>query len=251
MQNPKKPRSIKWEYIVPIIVAIITALAAIIAAVITSKGQSSAPIQTITPLSTPSRPLQSPATTSVQTPIGTPTLNDPLSGQDENQWAVGTYNDGYCKFIGGTYHARGNNNGSDNFCTSGNSDFSNFTYQVNMQIISGDCGGIIFRADDVANNFYSFEICQDGSYDFLIYKKDNASSVINQKVNSAIYTGLQIQNIIKVVANGNVFDLYVNNKKIDSVTNSTFSHGQIGIIAKAKNNPPTEVAFSNAEVWVP
>jgi hypothetical protein len=54
-----------------------------------------------------------------------------------------------------------------------------------------------------------------------------------------------------VVAKGNSFTLYVNHQPIDTITDSTYSHGHIGLIAivYGKGGQPTEVEFSNVKVW--
>jgi hypothetical protein len=57
-------------------------------------------------------------------------------------------------------------------------------------------------------------------------------------------------NLIAIVANSNTFTLYINHQLINSVQDSTYSQGQIGLVAD-NDNSPTEVAFSNAKVWVP
>jgi hypothetical protein len=54
--------------------------------------------------------------------------------------------------------------------------------------------------------------------------------------------------VIAVVANAGAFDLYANKQKISSMSDSTFSHGQIGVAASASNDP-AEVVYSNAKVW--
>ncbi len=64
----------------------------------------------------------------------------------------------------------------------------------------------------------------------------------------AIHTGLNASNVIAVVANGNTLDLYVNMQKIASVTDSTYNHGIIGLIADPTNNP-TELVYINAKGW--
>src|SRR5258708_20163294 len=47
--------------------------------------------------------------------------------------------------------------------------FSNFAFQVQMTILQGDEGGVIFRADPVHSKFYLFRISQSGSYDLFVY----------------------------------------------------------------------------------
>ena len=72
--------------------------------------------------------------------------------------------------------------------------------------------------------------------------------VIKQGNSSAIQKGLNQPNLLAVVALGNTFDLYVNNRHIDTVTDGTLSSGQIGLAAEEVRNP-TDVLFRNAMVW--
>ncbi len=74
------------------------------------------------------------------------------------------------------------------------------------------------------------------------------AKTLTSNSSSAIKTGLNQSNLIAVVANGSTLDLFVNGQKIDSVLDSTYSHGQIGVVADATNNQ-TEVVYSNAKVW--
>jgi len=183
---------------------------------------------------------------------GTLEFNDPLSDNSlGNNWK--TYDDGIsaCKFTGGAYHVIETKNKFFNDCfPESNPNFSNFTYQVQMQIISGDCGGIIFRADATRTKFYFFRICQDGSYALYLYVDNtNANAqTVTSGTNSAINAGLDQTNVIAVVAQGNTLNLYVNQQIIHSVIDSTYSYGHIAVVAQDQGNP-TEVAFSNAKVW--
>ena len=116
-----------------------------------------------------------------------------------------------------------------------------------MTIIHGDCGGPVFRADATVTKFYYFEVCANGSYG-LYAGSDNKLKTLASNISPAITTGLNQPNTIAVVANGNTLDLYVNHQKIDSVRDSTYTGGYIGLDADALSNP-TEVAFSNTRVW--
>ena len=65
---------------------------------------------------------------------------------------------------------------------------------------------------------------------------------------TAINTNVGQSNLIAVLAHGNEIDLYVNNRYLTSVQDSTYSHGQIGLVAEDQTQP-AEVIFSNAKVW--
>jgi len=182
---------------------------------------------------------------------GTPTLSDPLSDNSNgNRWSEGTDSTGTCAFAGGTYHASSSQKNIFVFCDAQSTDFRNFAYQVQMKIIKGEDGGIIFRANDTNGTFYVFTVDQIGSYELFVCPpkatKCNSDLLINY--NLAINQGLNQTNVVTVVVKGNTITLYVNQQEIDSVTDNTFSHGQIGVIALDINNP-TEVVYKNAKVW--
>jgi eukaryotic-like serine/threonine-protein kinase len=123
-----------------------------------------------------------------------------------------------------------------------------FTIQAQLTIISGDAGGITLRGAN--SNFYLFAIAPDGSYHFDIVNGTGLSlpTVLKQGTSPSIQKGLTQPNLIAVVALGNTFNLYVNNRHIDAVTDSTLSSGQIGLAAEEASNP-TDVMFSNVSVW--
>jgi eukaryotic-like serine/threonine-protein kinase len=182
-------------------------------------------------------------------PFGTLVLNDPLSDNSQGYawYSYSTNKDGgACQFTGGAYHVSQSNAQYINFCNASNTNFSNFAFEVQMRIIQGDCGGVIFRFQTPNNGtFYHFDVCQDGRY--ALYNSYTIT-LIQPHSSSAIHTGLNQSNLIAVVANGSTLDLYVNSQKIDSVSDSAHSQGQIGVAATVVNNP-TEVVFSNAKVW--
>jgi hypothetical protein len=64
-----------------------------------------------------------------------------------------------------------------------------------------------------------------------------------------VHTGLNQSNVITVAAKGEAIDFYVNQKKIDSVTDSTYSKGQIALATEFQTSDLTEVVYSNAKVW--
>ncbi len=130
--------------------------------------------------------------------------------------------------------------------------FSDFAYQVQMTIVKGDGGGIGFRIDNTKGSSYTFFIGQNGDYALWSFNNCGSNNCKFSELRSGsspfINTGLGQSNLLAVVASGSTIDLYVNNHKIDSVSDSSFSQGQIGVSATYLNGP-TEVVFSNAKVW--
>jgi hypothetical protein len=178
-------------------------------------------------------------------------LIDPLSDNSKGySWDVSNETNGTCAFSGGSFHSSTPKTNFYYFCTAQATDFSNFALEVQMKILQGDCGGMSFRSDSKSGKLYFLEVCQDGTYQlyrFLDYTGNNIKDLAGGS-SPAIMTGLNQTNVIAVVAQGSTLSVYVNKQKIASASDSTFTHGQIGLAADSYNHP-TEVAYNNVRVW--
>ncbi len=180
---------------------------------------------------------------------GTLAFSDPLrDNSGRHGWSEYATN---CAYEGGAYHAIAPDAHYYDYCIAKFTDFSNFAFEVQMQVIKGDVGGIDFRVTDTVahNQYYDFNVGDDGSYG--LYVVNDSSKTLAYGTSSAINRGLNQTNVIAVVAQGSSIKLYVNHQLITSATDSTYSHGNIGVEADPFNNNghPTEVVYSNAKVW--
>ena len=176
-------------------------------------------------------------------------LEDPLNDNSKGySWSEYT-STASCQFTGGAYAASTPLNYS-NFCYATATNFGDFAFEIQMKIIKGDCGSILFRANSANQSFYSFGICQNGLYGVSTLSGSTWHALINKQASSAINQGLGQTNLVAVIARGSSFDFYVNSQKINSVSDSTYSQGQIGASASGFYGNPTEVLFSNAKVWI-
>ncbi len=151
-----------------------------------------------------------------------------------------------CQFSNGAYHLRESKIGSIYTCAD-QAQFSNIAFEVQMTILHGDCGGIIFRNN--GTKYYLFQVCANGAYELDVGLDSTHFKALVNKYSRAITTGYNQLNTIAVVADGSTLDLYVNHTKIDSVSDKTSTGaGFIGLAAGAYT-VPTEVAYSNAKVW--
>ena len=115
---------------------------------------------------------------------GTLALNDPLSDNSNGYfWDEGNDIGDGCAFLNGAFLVSELQIGKFHSCTAGTT-YSNFVYQVQMAIIKGDGGGIIFRRDDTNQSFYYFYIGIDGSYILDIYNNNNFMSTLTSGSNS-------------------------------------------------------------------
>ncbi len=153
----------------------------------------------------------------------------------------------FCKFTNRAYNV------INSYCVARTTDFTNFIYEVEMKIVTGNGGGIAFRIDPTYQyESYSFVINQDGSYSV------SGISVLAHDSSSAILRGLNQPNLVAAVVREGIIELYVNHRRIAVVGSSGGSleirasastHGQIGVVAANTGSSPTEVMFQNAKVW--
>ena len=260
MQPKKEPFKLKPEILAAFIGAAATILAAIISGIFLLRSTGST---SLTPSLTATQiPTSTLVTTTTQTPTivnpttspqdlytrttkSNSTFTDPLHSQDNNNWSVDTE----CSFSNGAYHV---SVPSTYFawCIEQSIDFSNFIYQAQINIVKGDYGGIVFREDFTNIIFYYFYFGEDGSYNLFLYKgiKGQKGESLQTGHSSVINTGLNQPNLVAVLADGSNLYLYINKQFVTSVSDSTTTSGQIGIIALPNPNP-TEVVASNIQVW--
>ncbi len=188
--------------------------------------------------------LQNIYTTSTQ---GNPAINDSLSGNSNSNWDVDSaQGGGGCSFSGGAYHASLDAKGFYFPCAAENTNVSNFAFQVNMNIDKGDAGGLLFRSNRNSFQFYALQINSDGSYNLFVSKDQSHNSNLLVGTSTAYKKGQT--NLIAIVARGSNFYIYINKQYTGSVNDGTYASGQIGVLVDDRTNP-TDVAYTNAQVW--
>ncbi len=170
-------------------------------------------------------------------------LNDPLT---DNSRGYGWQTTSNCSFTGGAYHNLDTTANTFLPCVALQTNFSNFTYQASMQILKGTIGGITFRGNDVKSQFYAFVLGTDGSYAFFLYTHNGKPQTL--KDGSVPQFNTNQANLVGVVARGNSLGLYVNKQEVTTLTDSTYSSGQVGTISYDVGQVG-EAAYTNAEVW--
>ncbi|GCE05580.1 hypothetical protein KDAU_29090 [Dictyobacter aurantiacus] len=175
-----------------------------------------------------------------------PSINDDLHNPDIYNWDTGSG----CTFNNSTYNVTVAEKGFFLPCIAKNTSLSNFVYQVDMKIISGDAGGLIIRSHGDNSQSYIFVVGQDGSYSIYYYSGENrkAAQTLADGYNSQIITGYRQVNTLAVLASGSSLDFYINRKYVTSVIDTTLSSGQIGVLANNYKRS-TLVAYSHARVW--
>ncbi len=213
-------------------------------------GQAPSPVSPTANANTTAQAIATATAVALQSPYthsGTLALSDSLSDNSKGyDWDENTN----CAFKGGAYHDIAPDPHFGDYCIAKATDFSNFAFEVQMQVIKGDAGGIVFRVTSTnpTNKYYILDVDQTGSYSFDVVNGSNDSTLAGGS-SAAINQGVNQTNLLAVVAQGTSITLYVNHRPIAHVTDSTYSHGQVGLDANPIDNHPTEVVYSNVKVW--
>jgi serine/threonine protein kinase len=176
---------------------------------------------------------------------GTLVLFDPLQGPDNWRNSSNSSFGGTCQFTNGSFHVSQDQPQRFYYCPD-SAAFGNFALEVQMNIIQGDCGGVVIRSS--GDKLYYFTICADGSYSvwkFVDTSGSDATRLTNGNSGSISSSGV---NVVGLLANGPAMTLYVNRQQVASVDDSSFASGTIAFVAQDTTNP-TEVAYSNARIW--
>ena len=131
--------------------------------------------------------------------------------------------------------------------------FADFTYEVDVRRTQGSelhAQGMIFRWGGTGENGYVFHMGANGRY--LILKVINGSYtflVPNWTDSSAIHQGYDVWNTLKVVCSGTTMEFYINDTLVESLVDSEFSSGRVGVKALDGGGPPANIMhFDNARL---
>jgi len=184
---------------------------------------------------------------------------DTLASQSANQWQVSDTQSGPgCRFSGGAYHVVTGTSGGFLPCLAQAARSNNAVFQVQMTVVQGSCGGLLFRAGN--NGFYYIIVCNDGNYEVRRYDGDNKnppSVSLSSGSGATIKQGAKQANLIAVAAHDSTFDFFVNGKQVATVNDTTYTEGLIGLLAlpqpssDGKSVIAGDVMYTNATVWTP
>jgi thiol-disulfide isomerase/thioredoxin len=127
--------------------------------------------------------------------------------------------------------------------------FSNYTLQTDIEITNSasEYHGLMLRQQD-AKNFYSFRITPDGYFAFDVWhSSDHAfDTILGPIYSDAIHQGTGQVNTLAVVASNENFDLYINGEYVNSISDTRFPSGKVGVIScTCDGSSSTSSVFSN------
>lgn len=176
---------------------------------------------------------------------GTPLLNDPLSGQDPYSWS----NDGTnCAFINNAYYVTATKSNTLQPCLAAQPHYADAAIQIDVTLISCADAGLIFRASANENQFYDFEITNQGQF-YLRYFADAKPTFLIPKTSASNIQGVGSKNTLLVIAHGDDLQLFINGVFVGEAHDGTFASGQIGVAAGTLSADNGDARFANLRVY--
>lgn len=177
--------------------------------------------------------------------------NDPLTTQSDNNWET-VNSPGNCAFDGNTLHAVNPlTDGRTTICLANATKYKNVAFQAQITAIKGDTYGLIMRADSKGQQMYLFSVTSTGMYTLAVTNGQNGSlaHVLTGGTSSAIKQGQNQSNQLTVITRGNTLYLYVNQKFLTKVDDTTATIGSVGLFVGNSQGDVSEARFTNAKIW--
>jgi flagellar basal body rod protein FlgG len=175
-------------------------------------------------------------------------FSDPASG-----WEVGDYNEGKVGYADGYYYVISSSQNNVMWGVAHRSfgdvdieveatqfsapDNNNNSYGVQCRLQSNNDGYHLLISGD---GFYSIQMVSGGSFTRLV--DWTGSDVINQG---------DATNEIQAICDGSRLALYCNGQLLAETNDSTFTQGDIALMAETLEADPTEIHFDNLKVYAP
>jgi hypothetical protein len=174
------------------------------------------------------------------------TATTPAVSDVSDRWNTGQKPGGDCTFTDNAYHIRAVPEKDGGFCMDAQNTYTNFIFQVQMTVIQGNGGSIIFR-DDTAGNMYSFTVTNSNLYSLFVVTE--AGKGVKALAFGRTVVG-KTTNTIAVMAQGSKIAMFVNKQYIGSVDDTSSSTGTLGFTGSRSSIwDSVDVAFSNFQIW--
>jgi uncharacterized repeat protein (TIGR02543 family) len=131
--------------------------------------------------------------------------------------------------------------------------FTDFILEVQTWLVGGTDNNwqeVSCRQRD-RDNHYTFAISADGYYDVLKWVNGIGTYLVSITYSPYIHQGQGVTNLIQIECIGSSLSLSVNGHLLATVTDASFTGGNIVLLASALDDTFTEVAFDNIIVSEP
>ena len=139
------------------------------------------------------------------------------------------------------------------YWTTSSEDLADGTYEIEATAVDGSLNngmGLLFFGNDDTDDFYLFEVSSDGYV--WIGLCDNGCEELTMLVDDgwfesdAVKQGLGETNRLRVEASGGSMSFYVNDIWVGDSSNTTLSHGTIGVVVESfEDGPNVAIEYDN------
>jgi eukaryotic-like serine/threonine-protein kinase len=186
-----------------------------------------------------------------QTVSNQPVYSDPLNEQNNSNWNVAVSQTSGCAFIQNAFHIFETTRNFYRFCLAPIGTLTDFAFQVQMTLIKGYLGGIVFGVNGngttAANSDY-FGIDLTGAYSFFNINNGQFHA-LSHSLLQGNDTNPNSVNLLTVIVLHGISYLYENKQYVDSFSNTSYTtSGLVGLFV-ADSFEPVEAAFNNVQIW--
>lgn len=178
-------------------------------------------------------------------------FNSPNSG-----WEVGDYDDGSVGYGDGYYFVISRQQGKAMWGL-GYQDFTDLVIEVDATQVSGPANnnngyGVKCRVQPVGTggDGYAFLISGDGYYSIHVVSGGHYESLVDWTPTDAVRQG-NATNHLRAICDGSHLALFVNGQLVGETEDTTYTSGDISLIAVTLEPEATEVRFDNLVVTAP
>jgi eukaryotic-like serine/threonine-protein kinase len=255
MSASRSPRSLRQVLILVACLSVSLAACSSTSTSSTSASDTVGPTATATATPLPTATSVPPTATPNPNPYGgTLVFADPMTGSNEGHWdELSDPGQAICHMDSTGYHVTIYPNFGVN-CYSRLQSFGDFAFQVQMTFVKGtttDHGGIVFRTNGQQGaNGYDYYMRADGRYTLARCQPSDCSVVLTSGTTSRFRSGLHVTNTIAVVAHGSTLSIYANGHLLQTVIDSGFTSGILGVQNTPNNgNTQSEVVYTDTRAW--
>jgi uncharacterized repeat protein (TIGR02543 family) len=184
----------------------------------------------------------------------TPTVlfSDDFS-QDTGDWDTFSDSNGSVFYENGWLHVINYTEAPFDTYTLSHQHFTDFILEVETKLVEGtddNWQGVTCRYQD-GGNYYAFGVSADGYYLISKFTDGEQKYLAGPTRSSHINQGWDVINVMHIECIGSSLSLSANGHLLKTVTDTTFSGGDMGLIATAWEGNLTEIAFDNIIVTGP
>jgi len=173
--------------------------------------------------------------------------------QDTGDWDIFSDSDGRVFYENGWLHVFNYTVAPSCTYTMAYQYFTDFILEVETKLVDGTDDNwhqVVVRAQDV-DNYYNFGISADGYYELFKVVNGEQISLVYPTYSSHINEGWDVTNFIHIECIGSSLSLSVNRHSLISITDTTFTAGDISLAASSWAGSFSEVAFDNLVITEP